>query len=298
MKKYLMLIICTSLLSACSKNKTENDASGTFEAVETIVSAEAGGSIKMLNLEEGATLQAGQVVGLIDSVQLFLKKKQLLAQKKSVLSARPDADAQTAALQEQLKQAQREQQRLANLVKADAATPKQLDDATSQVSVIKKQIAALRSSLNITTANLNDQTVPLDVQISQVNDQLAKSRIINPVAGTVLTKYAEVGEVTQPGKPVYKIAALNIINVRAYITGGQLPHVKVGQPVKVLVDDTGDTFKTYQGTIEWISAKDDFTPKTIKTKDERANLVYAVKIKVQNDGYLKIGMYAEVKLKP
>jgi HlyD family secretion protein len=138
--------------------------------------------------------------------------------------------------------------------------------------------------------------VPLDVQISQVNDQLAKSRIINPVAGTVLTKYAEVGEVTQPGKPVYKIAALNIINLRAYITGDQLPHVKVGQPVKVLIDDSGDTFKTYTGTIEWISAKAEFTPKTIQTKDERANLVYAVKIKVQNDGYLKIGMYGEVKL--
>jgi HlyD family secretion protein len=296
MKKYLMLIICGSLLSACGENKTESDASGTFEAVETIVSAEAAGSIKMLNLEEGVTLRAGEMVGTIDSVQLYLKKKQLLAQKSSVLSGRPDADVQIAAILEQLRQAEREQQRLANLVKADAATQKQLDDATSQVSVIKKQIGALKSSLAIITTNLNEQAVPLDVQISQLNDQLAKSRIINPVAGTVLTKYAEVGEVTQPGKPVYKIAALSTINLRVYLTGTQLPQVKVGQPVNVLVDDIGEAFKTYKGTIEWISAKAEFTPKTIQTKDERANLVYAIKIKVQNDGYLKIGMYGEVKL--
>lgn len=297
MKKiFILSAIVLSGLTACNKAEDKYDASGTFEAVETIVSAEATGLIKQLNVEEGQVLKAGQNVGYIDSVQLYLKKKQLQAQIKAVLSGKPDIAAQTAALQEQLRQAEREQRRITNLLKADAATQKQLDDANTQIEVVKKQIAAQKSSLGIMSAGLNDQATPLDVQIRQINDQLEKCRIINEVNGTVLTKYAEVNEVTGNGKPIYKIAELNSIILRAYITGGQIPHVKVGQQVKVLVDDTKDTYKTYAGTIEWISDKAEFTPKTIQTKDERANLVYAVKIRVKNDGYLKIGMYGEVKL--
>ena len=292
----LSILFLTTGFLACHNKEEKYDASGTFEAVETIVSAEASGNIKSLILEEGQVLQAGQVVGYIDSVQLYLKKQQLQAQINTVLSGKPDIGAQTAALQEQLRQAEREQRRTANLVKSDAATQKQLDDATSQVSVINKQIAALRSSLSINSSNLEQQTTPLDVQITQINDQLSKCRIINPVGGTVLTKYAEANEVTAAGKPIYKIAALNTIILRAYITGDQIAHVKVGQAVKVLVDDTKDSYKSYQGTIDWMSDKAEFTPKTIQTKDERANLVYAIKIRVQNDGYLKIGMYGDVKI--
>jgi HlyD family secretion protein len=297
MKKILLpLAILLTGLTACNKSEDKYDASGTFEAVETIVSAQASGTIKELNLEEGQVLKAGQTVGYIDTVQLYLKKKQLEAQVKATLSEKPDIAAQTAALQEQLRQAIREQKRTTNLLKADAATQKQLDDDNTQIDVIKKQIAALQSSLGINSKSLNDQAKPLDVQIQQINDQLDKSKIVNQVNGTVLTKYAEVNEVTDVGKPIYKIAGLDTIILRAYITGDQIPHVKVGQQVKVLVDDTKDSYKTYTGIIEWVSDKAEFTPKTIQTKDERANLVYAIKIRVKNDGFLKIGMYGEVKL--
>ncbi|WP_316836724.1 HlyD family secretion protein [Pedobacter nutrimenti] len=291
----LPLLLLPALIS-CNKSEDKYDASGTFEAVETIISAQASGTIKELNLEEGQTLQKGQTVGYIDSLQLYLKKQQLLAQVKATLSGKPNITAQTAALQEQLRQAQREQKRTSNLLRADAATQKQLDDANTQVDVVKKQISALQSSLGITSSSLTDQTKPLSVQIQQINDQLHKSKIVNEVSGTVLTKYAEVNEVTDIGKPIYKIAELNTIILRAYITGSQIPHIKVGQQVKVLVDQTKDTYKTYNGTIEWVSNKAEFTPKTIQTKDERANLVYAIKIRVKNDGFLKIGMYGDVKL--
>jgi len=297
MKKisFPFVLLLTGLIS-CKQTETKYDASGTFEAVETIVAAQGSGAIKELNLEEGQVLKVGQVVGYIDSVQLYLKKKQLEAQIRATLSGKPDIAAQTASLEEQLRQAKREQLRNENLLKDDAATKKQLDDANTQVDVIKKQIVAQQSSLSITTANLNDQSRPLSVQIEQTNDLLDKCRIINEVNGTVLTKYAEASEVTDVGKPIYKIAELDTIILRAYITGDQIPHVRIGQEVKVLVDSTKDTYKNYTGVVEWVSDKAEFTPKTIQTKDERADLVYAVKIMVKNDGLLKIGMYGEIKL--
>lgn len=294
-KTFAFFIIAASLIS-CTNNKETYDASGTFEAVETIVSAEASGTIKELNLEEGQELKAGQIVGYVDSVQLHLRKKQLQAQTGAVLSRKPNISAQTAALKEQLRQAEREQRRISNLLKADAATQKQLDDANTQIAVIKKQISAQVSALDITSESLNEEIKPISVQIQQLDDQLAKSKIVNEVNGVVLSKYAEVNEVTAVGKPIYKIAALNTILLRAYITGDQILKVKTGQQVTVLVDDSKETYKTYPGTIEWISSKAEFTPKTIQTKDERANLVYAIKIRVKNDGFLKIGMYGEVKL--
>jgi HlyD family secretion protein len=212
-----------------------------------------------------------------------------------VLSKRPNVSSQLAALREQLKQAEREQQRITNLLKADAATQKQLDDANTQIAVIKKQIEAQQSSLNITAASLNEETLPLTVQVEQLNDQLQKCTLINPVNGTVLTKYAEANEMAVNGKPLYKIADLSAMILRAYITGDQFAQVKINQPVKVLVDAAEGKYTEYTGTIAWISDKAEFTPKTIQTKDERANLVYATKIKVKNDGRLKIGMYGEVK---
>jgi HlyD family secretion protein len=289
------IIIAALLLSACAGKKDQYDASGTFEAVETIVSAGASGVIKQFSVEEGQDLNANIVVGYIDSVQLYLTKKQLEAQINAVLSKRPNMSAQIAALQEQLKQAEHEQQRLTNLLKADAATQKQLDDATAQVSIIKKQIEGQESSLGITSKSINEESSPLSIQIAQLNDQLAKSKIVNEVKGTVLTKYAEVNEMTANGKPLYKIADLSVITLRAYVTGDQLPSLKLNQNVTIMVDASAEKQKSYVGTIEWISSKAEFTPKTIQTKDERANLVYAVKIRVKNDGYIKIGMYGEVK---
>lgn len=297
MKQQIQLLaLAVFLLTACKNQDQGYDASGTFEAVETIVSAEASGTIKALAIEEGQTLQAGQVVGYIDSTQIYLKKKQLQAQINAVLSKKPNVNVQVAALYEQLRQAEREQKRTENLVKADAATPKQLDDVNAQVAVIKKQIAAQQSALGINTTSLNEEAVPLNVQIEQLNDQLKKCKIVNEINGTVLVKYAEVQEGTTVGKPIYKIAAVNEIILRAYLTSTQLAKLKIGQQVQVLVDETKDTYKTYPGTLEWISNKAEFTPKTIQTKDERANLVYAVKIRVKNDGFLKIGMYADLKL--
>jgi HlyD family secretion protein len=282
-------------LASCSNSKNTFDASGAFETEETIISSEAAGVIEQFNVAEGRTLQAGQMIGYIDSTQLYLKKKQLEAQIKAVLSSKPDINTQLAALHEQLRTAEREQQRYSNLRKEGAGTQKQMDDINAQVEVLKKQIAAQQSTLGISAESINEQTLPLKVQLEQVNDQLLKCQIINPVNGTVLTKYAEVKEVAAPGKPLYKIADLSFLFLRAYITGDQLSKIKLSQTVKVLTDDGADKYKEHEGNISWISDKAEFTPKTIQTKEERANLVYALKIKVPNDGSLKIGMYGEVK---
>jgi HlyD family secretion protein len=282
-------------LAACKNNKNKFDASGAFEAEETIISSEAAGTLKQFNVTEGQVLQAGQVVGYIDSLQLVLKKKQLEAQIKSVLVQRPDIQTQLAFLEEQLKAAKVDQQRIGNLVRQDALPRKQLDDINSKVDVLKKQIDAQQSQLKISSGSITEQTNPLQVQIQQINDQLSKCTLVNPVNGTVLTKYAEPNEVVAPGKPLYKIADLSSVLLRAYITGGQLSQVKLNQKVKVFIDDGPDKYRELDGTIEWISPQAEFTPKTIQTKEERANLVYATKIRVKNDGSLKIGMYGEVK---
>jgi HlyD family secretion protein len=283
-------------MASCGNTENEFDATGTFEAVETIVPAQANGIIKEFKIEEGQDLNAGQVIGYIDTMQLSLKKKQLEAQISAVLSKKPNVSTETAALHEDLKQAKREKQRLENLVKADAATQKQLDDAGTHVDVVQKKIAALQTSLAHSTSSLSGEALALKAQIDQINDQLAKSNIINEVNGNVIEKYAEVNEMASNGKALYKIADLSTITLRVYITGGQLAKIKTGQKVKVFVDADAGNYKNYVGTIEWISNKAEFTPKTIQTKEERANLVYAVKIKVKNDGMLKIGMYGEIKL--
>jgi HlyD family secretion protein len=298
MNKYHLFFLLTVFIASCKGDKNNFDASGSFEAEETIISAEATGTIIQFDIEEGQALQPGQFIGYIDSVQLHLRKKQLEEQIKAVLSGRPDISAQLAALQEQLKTAEREQQRYMNLLKEGAGTQKQMDDINAQVEVLKKQIAAQQSALGISSQSISVQAEPLKVQMEQVNDQLTKCRIINPVNGTVLTKYAEEKEVAAPGKPLYKIADLSFLFLRAYITGNQLSQIKLNQKVKVLTDDGPDKYKEHQGTISWISEKAEFTPKTIQTKEERANLVYAIKIKVPNEGALKIGMYGEVKFSP
>lgn len=296
MKRYLILMLSGTLIfSACNKSEPEFDASGAFEAEETVISAEANGTIRQLDIEEGQELQAGQQIGYIDSTQLYLKKKQLEAQINAVLSRKPDIAKQIASLEEQLKAAEKEQQRVINLFKADAATQKQVDDVDAQVEVLKKQVTATESSLGTTTSSLSQEVVPLHVQIDQLEDQLEKCRIVNPIDGTVLVKYAEVNEMAAAGKPLYKIADLSTLILRAYVTGNQFSEIQLGQKMKVLVDGKDSEYKEYEGEITWISNKAEFTPKTIQTKEERADMVYAIKIKVANDGFLKLGMYAEVK---
>ncbi|HTF19423.1 MAG TPA: HlyD family efflux transporter periplasmic adaptor subunit [Chryseolinea sp.] len=291
-----ILATAVAMLSlACSPKENAYDASGTFEAVETIVSAEATGTLKAFDIQEGQVLKPGEQIGHIDSLQLYLKKKQLQAQIRAVLARKPNTSKQLAALYAQLSHARNEQQRVARLLKSDAATQKQYDDATAQVSVIERQIEGQQSTLAVTTNSIGEDVLPLQVQIEQLNDQLYRCRVINPVAGTVLVKYAEAFEMTNAGKPLYKIADLSTIVLRTYVTGEQLPALKINQPVTIFTDDAGGKSASSEGKIEWISDKAEFTPKTIQTKDERANLVYAVKIRAPNDGRLKIGMYGEVK---
>lgn len=290
----LLTLSLLALTMACTEEKAF-DASGTFEADETIISAEASGVLKQFQIEEGQLLEGNQLIGYVDSLQLFLRKRQLEAQITALTGRKPNISAQLAALQEQLKTAKREEARVRNLANANAATTKQVDDATAQIAVIEAQIAAQRSSLDISTQGISNDATPLEIQIAQLEDQLEKSKIINPSPGTVLVKYAEQNEMAAPGKPLYKIANLSQIFLRAYVTGDQLPTLTINQEVTVHTDDGQGGFDTAKGQITWINDKAEFTPKTIQTKDERANLVYAIKVKVPNEsGKFKIGMYGEI----
>ena len=284
------------LLVACGGNEREYDATGTFEATETTVSAEQSGRLMALAVNEGDEVALGQEEGLVDTTQLWLKLQQTEATKTVYQSQKPDMEKQLAATRQQLVKAQQEQQRYKELVADGAAPTKMLDDATSQVQVLQKQLDALRSSLTTSTQALDRQMATADVQVSQLRDQLRKCHIAAPTKGTVLEKYAEQGEFVSTGKPLFKLADVESMFLRAYITSAQLKQVKVGQQVKVFADYGGGERKAYDGRITWISNHSEFTPKTILTDDERADLVYAVKISVKNDGFIKIGMYGEVKL--
>ena len=294
-KPFLLLTAIAIVFASCHNSENDYDAAGAFESVETIVSTEATGTIMQLNVEEGQTLQPNQFVGYIDSTQLYYRKLQLQAQIASTISQTPNIPVQVASLEAQLSEAITNQNRVANLFKADAATQQQMDDANTQVEVLKKQIEAQKSTLGITSETIAKNVAPLQRQIDQLNDQLFKCKIINPIHGTVLTKYSENHEVVVPGKALYKIAETDTLILRAYITGSQLDKVKLGQKVKVRTDLGASKYREYTGTVYWVSDKSEFTPKTIPTKDERADLVYAIKIRVVNDGYAKIGMYGEVK---
>lgn len=296
MKTSVWICMIWMLIVSCNRKESQFDASGAFEAEETIISSEVTGVIKRFTIEEGQILRKGDTVGIIDTTQLVLKVKQLQSQVTAVLSRNPDIKVQLEALNQQIIQAKREKSRIENMLKDGAATSKQLDDAISMVDVLESQANALTSSLNISSRGLSAETEPLQYQIAQIQDQINKSYLVNPVDGTVLSQYIRANEMVLIGKPLYKIADLSIIILRAYISGDQLSSFGLGQTVVVLVDD-GDGYKEYQGRITWISQKAEFTPKTIQTKDERANLVYAVKVNVVNDGMLKIGMYGELKLK-
>jgi len=296
MKKVsIMAIAVAAVFASCNNSESDFDAAGAFESVETIVSTESSGTIMQLNVEEGQTLQPNQFIGYVDSVQLYERKEQLVAQIASTTSQIPDIPVQVAALQSQLDEAKKNQDRMNSLFKQNAATQQQVDDANTQVDMLNKQIEAQKSSLGISSNTIEKQVAPLQRQIDQLDDQLRKCKIVNPIHGTVLTKYAEDHEIVTPGKALYKIAETDTLILRAYVTGSQLSEVKLGQTVTVRTDKGAKQYGKYRGIVYWISDKSEFTPKTIPTKDERADLVYAVKVRVINDGYLKIGMYGEVK---
>lgn len=294
--QYIIALSGIAWMTSCGGNNVTFDATGAFEATEVIVSAEASGRIMQFDVEEGNQLTAGQYVGYIDSTQLYLRKMQLIAGMSSVESRKPDIRKQIAAIEQQIATARIEQKRMQNLVNAKSANQKQVDDITESIKLLQKQLDAQYSVLAKTTSGADKDAESFEYQIMQLDDQLQKCRLTNPLTGTVLVKYAETNEVTTTGKPLYKIADVNTLFLRAYITAGQLSQLKLGQQVKVYADFGTNEQHEYPGTITWISDKSEFTPKGIQTKDERANLVYAIKISVSNDGYLKIGQYGEMVL--
>ena len=292
---FLHFIIFALFFLACSSSDKEYDATGTFEATEVTVAAEQSGTLMRFDVNEGDELALGKEVGLVDTTQIWLKIQQAGATKAVYQSQKPDMEAQIAATRQQLTKAKQDQQRYKELVADGAAPSKMLDDATNQVQVLQKQLDAQISSLSTQLSTLNSQVSTVDVQVSQLMDQLQKCHVTTPIKGTVLEKYVEKGEFVATGKPLFKMADTEKMFIRAYVTSAQLKDIKVGQQAKVFADYGDGQKKEYEGTVSWISSKSEFTPKTILTDDERADLVYALKVAIKNDGYVKIGMYGEVK---
>ena len=296
MKPYILsFFIVAVLLTACS-GKPDYDATGIFEATTVTVSAETSGKILSMSVDEGDSISKGQTIAVIDTTMLVLRLKQIASHRQSAESVSPDIAAQAAALRSQMEHQQHECERFARLLADGATTQKQYDDARAQLDVLKGQLSALLSTLGKNRASISDNAVAIQYQSEQIEEQLAKSVIASPISGTVLIKYAEPGEFATPGRPLCKLADLNDIYLRSYFTASQLADIKIGQKVTVIADFGGDEQFEYPGTITWIAQESEFTPKSIQTRDSRANLVYAVKIAVKNDGRLKLGQYGEVRL--
>ena len=293
--KRVIYILATIVAVSCS-NEADYDAQGTFEATEVVISAEGTGRILNFDIVEGEAIESNSTVGAIDSLQLHLQREQLKAQQVALLSSRPDKEKQVASLRSQIAKQRAELQRVENMLRDGAATTKQRDDIEAQIDILEGQLSATLSTIDNNTSTINENAAALEAQIAALDDRIAKCRISSAVGGTVLVKYAEEGEFTTVGKPLMKVATLEDIYLRAYFTSDQLSKVNLGDEVTVTANFGGDERYDYKGRVVWISAESEFTPKSIQTKDSRANLVYAVKIAVKNDGRLKIGLAGEVKL--
>lgn len=291
MRTLLLFLLFNSLIS-CNNGNDRADGYGNFEATEVTISAETNGKLEYLNLEEGDLLQANRLVGLVDTTQFYLNKQQLLSSKNTVLSKSKNILSQIDVLKSQLQTAHLEKNRIQNMFSENAATKRQVDEINGKVDVILEQIKSVRTQ----NQPILNEVQTIEIQIKNVNDQIEKSKIINPIKATVLAKYAEPNEITSFGKPLYKIANLEVMKLRVYIGVTQLAQVKLNQKVTVKIDN-GDAMKSYLGKISWISSVAEFTPKIVQTKEERVNLVYAIDIEVKNDGALKIGMPAEMWIK-
>lgn len=289
--KILIVLTVSVLQTACNSNGDKADGYGNFEATEITISAENTGKLMAFTIDEGTVVEHNQLIGYIDTIPLYLKKEQLLVQKDVINSKSKGVLSQIDVLQARLKSANINKTRVENLIKDNAGTQKQLDDVQGEIDVIKNQIR----SVEIQNAPVVNELKTLDVQLQQLEDQIQKSKIVNPINGTVLSKYAEANEIVAFGKPLYKIADLSTMELRVYVSETQLAKITIGESVSVKIDDQ-EGMKTYEGTISWIASEAEFTPKIIQTKEERVALVYAVKIQVKNDGSLKIGMPAEMWL--
>lgn len=288
MKKSIPFLTLLSLM-ACSKNDDKADGYGNFEATEITVSAEANGKIEDFTIEEGAVLEANSIVGIIDTTQLYFSKEQLKASIHTINSKSTNVLSQKSVIQAQLQTALLEKKRIQNMFNENAATQRQVEEINGRVAVLQEQIKSVTSQ----NMPITNESKSIDVQIEKINDLIEKSKITNPIKGTVLAKYAEPNEVTAFGKPLYKIADISEMTLRVYVSETQLPNIKIGQKLNVKID-SAEEMRAYEGTISWIASQAEFTPKTIQTKEERVNLVYAIKVLVKNDGSLKIGMPAEV----
>jgi HlyD family secretion protein len=294
MKKTLLSTLIAIAAIACNSGNKQADAYGIFEAREVIISAQGSGELVIFDVVEGQQVKANQPLGYIDTTQLYLKKMQLLASMTAVESRQYSVSKQIAGLQQQIATQRAEQKRFENLVKSNAATQKQLDDINAQIVFLEKQLAAQTETLENSNRSISGEISGISLQVAQIEDQLRKSVIYSPIDGVILSKYAEQGELAMPGRSLFKVADIEDMKLRVYITADQLTSLKIGQSVKVYADRGKSDRKEYEGRVIWISDKAEFTPKTIQTRDERANLVYAVKVAVKNDGYIKRGMYGEL----
>lgn len=290
---YIVAIAICAALCACNRHNTKHDFSGYFESDQVVVSSEATGRIVCLDIAEGDSVTAGEIVGAVDSLQLYLACRRLEEQLSSLRSSRPDVARQTAAIKSRLTALRREEQRLHNLYAEGAATQKQLDDMAASIVELDNQLSAQQSTLDKNVASLDGQRSALELELTAMKDNLAKCRLRSPVSGTVIAQYAHRGEFTSIGKPLFKVADLEQVYLRAYVTSGQLADIRIGTPVELHADLGGNHRRSYTGTVTWISSKSEFTPKGIMTGDERENQVYSIKIAVTNDGYIKLGMYGE-----
>ena len=294
-KRILLLGTLSLLLFSCNRGN-DFDATGTFEATETTLSAEATGKIIAFDAEEGATVREGQLLGCIDSTTLVLQREVLKKQQAALLASRPDVQKQVAALRAQIAKQETELARIKKMRAGGAATGKQVDDAESQLLVLQSNLDATLQTLHSSAATVDGNAAALEAQMRLLDDQIAHCRIVAPADGTVLVRYVQRGEMVALGKPILKVADLEQVYLRAYFTSDQLAHIKLGQEVTVVADFGGSEQHRYKGTVTWIASESEFTPKGIQTRNSRANLVYAAKIAVKNDGRLKIGLYGEVEL--
>lgn len=295
MKTLLYAGTALLLLTAC-ENRPDYDATGIFDTTTVTVSAETSGRILSFAVSEGDSIRAGENLAVIDTTLLVLQQRQIGSQRQSAESVSPDIAAQAAALRSQIAHLQSESDRQSRLLADGATTQKQYDDTKAQLAMLNGQLTALLSTLGKNRTSISENAAAIDYQSEQIAEQIAKSKICSPLTGTVLVKYTEPGEYATPGRPLCKIADLENIYLRSYFTANQLSDIRIGQRVTVIADFGGDEQFEYPGVITWISEESEFTPKSIQTRDTRANLVYAVKVAVKNDGRLKLGQYGEVRL--
>ncbi|MGN0029225.1 MAG: HlyD family secretion protein [Marinilabiliaceae bacterium] len=291
----LLTALSAALLSSCGGNDVDFDASGVFETTEVIVSSRGTGEIKSLCVEEGQTVKANQLLGVLDTTQLQLKRRQLCAGKDAAESRKLDTGQQLASLRQQIDNLKSEKERFTALLNDGAATRKQVDDIGYQIATLQRQLDAANDQVSTANKSIDGQAAGFDAQIGQIDDMMRQAHIVSPIDGVILSKYAEAGEFAVPGRALFKVADVSHMKLRAYVDADLLNEIKIGQSVKVYADQGSNGRKEYAGTVSWISSEAEFTPKTIQTRDERSNLVYAVKISVPNDGLIKRGMYGDVK---